>query len=330
LPAGAPANRLGLARWLVDPGHPLTARVAVNRYWQLFFGTGLVKTQEDFGSQGEPPSHPELLDWLAVEFSCGSSGAAWDVKALVRLIVTSATYRQSTVVRKDVQARDPENRLLARGPRLRLQAEFIRDQALAVSGLLNREIGGASVYPYQPQGLWQELASRNDSKNWSAQAYEQSKGKDLYRRTMYTFIKRASPPPTLVTFDAPDRETCTVRRARTNTPLQALVLMNDPTYVEASRMLAERVMTEAGATDERIIFAFRFATGRRPSERELDVLRTVFDKEVAIYRQNQKAALQLLAVGESPRNEQLPIADLAAFTIVASVILNLDETITKG
>jgi mono/diheme cytochrome c family protein len=332
LPKDAPANRLGLARWLVEPGHPLTARVAVNRCWQMFFGTGLVKTAEDFGAQGELPSHAELLDWLAVEFMTGakSTSTAWDVKALVRLMVTSATYRQATIVRKDLLARDPENRLLARGPRQRLQAEFIRDQALAISGLLNPAIGGASVFPYQPAGLWQELASRGDSKNWSAQFYEQSKGKDLYRRTMYTFIKRTSPAPTLATFDAPDRELCIVRRSRTNTPLQALVLMNDPTYVEAARKLAERMMTEAKGVDQRIMQAFRLATGRQPGEKELGVLRTVFNKQMEVYRQNQKAALQLLAVGESPRNEQLPLADLAAYTIVASVILNLDETITKG
>jgi hypothetical protein len=331
LPAGSPPNRLGLARWLADPSHPLTARVAVNRYWQLFFGTGLVKTQEDFGAQGELPSHPELLDWLAVNFTKPSEGSAsgWDVKALARLIVTSATYRQSSVARKDLLVRDPDNRLLGRGPRLRLQAEFIRDQALAISSLLDPRIGGASVFPYQPKGLWQELASRGDSKNWSAQFYEQSKGRDLYRRTMYTFIKRTSPPPTLVTFDAPDRETCTVRRSRTNTPLQALVLMNDPTYVEASRKLAERMMLQAKETDARISLAFRLATAREPGEREVEVLRGIFSKQVEVYRQNEKAALQLLAVGDSPRNEELPVADLAAWSIVASVILNLDETVTK-
>jgi hypothetical protein len=337
LPKGASANRLGLARWLVDPGHPLTARVAVNRYWQMFFGTGLVKTAEDFGAQGEPPSHPELLDWLAVEFMNPTSAPLgsgsrthWDVKALLRLIVTSATYRQSSVVTQLLLARDAENRLLARGPRLRLQAEFIRDQALAVSGLLNREIGGASVFPYQPAGLWQELASRQDSKNWSAQFFVQSHGKDLYRRTMYTFWKRTSPPPTLVTFDAPDRETCTVRRSRTNTPLQALVLMNDPTYVEASRKLAERLMKQADTTDERITFAFRLVTARRPTSKEVEVLRRVFNRQMDVYREDTKAALKLLGVGEAPRDERLPPAELAAWTVVASVILNLDETITKG
>jgi hypothetical protein len=337
LPKGAPANRLGLARWLVDPGHPLTARVAVNRYWQMFFGTGLVKTAEDFGAQGELPSHPELLDWLAVEFMNPSSAplgsgskTRWDVKALLRLIVTSATYRQSSVATPQLLAKDAENRLLARGPRLRLQAEFIRDQALAVSGLLNREIGGASVFPYQPAGLWQELASRQDSKNWSAQFFVQSHGKDLYRRTMYTFWKRTSPPPTLVTFDAPDRETCTVRRSRTNTPLQALVLMNDPTYVEASRKLAERMMKQAENADERITLAFRLATARRPTAKEIDVLRRVFNRQLDVYRKDRKAALKLLGVGEAPRDERLPPAELAAWTVVASVILNLDETVTKG
>jgi hypothetical protein len=337
LPAGAPPNRLGLARWLVDPANPLTARVAVNRLWQMVFGTGMVKTAEDFGVQGEPPSHPELLDWLAVEFlhpsraPLGSAGQhAWDVKAMVRLIVTSATYRQSSAVTPALHARDPENRLLARAPRLRLQAEFLRDQALAVSGLLNPEIGGASVFPYQPAGLWQELASRGDSKNWSAQFFVQSHGKDLYRRTMYTFWKRTSPPPSLMTFDAPDRETCVVRRARTNTPLQALVLMNDPTYLEASRKLAERMMTQAATPDERIALAFRLATARRPSVQEIAVLRHVFDTQLLKYRQDAQAALKLLAIGEAPRDERLTPAELAAWTMVASVILNLDETVTKG
>jgi hypothetical protein len=254
----------------------------------------------------------------------------WDIKALVRLIVTSATYRQSSVVTPALHAKDPENRLLARGPRLRLQAEFIRDQALAISGLLNREIGGASVFPYQPPGLWQELASRSDSRNWSAQFYVQSKGKDLYRRTMYTFWKRTSPPPTLSTFDAPDRETCTVRRARTNTPLQALVLMNDPTYIEASRKLAERMMTAAREPQERITFAFRLATARAPSTKEVAVLRKVFETQLAKYQKDNAAALKLLSVGESPRNEKLRTDELAAWTIIASVILNLDETVTKS
>jgi hypothetical protein len=326
LPRGAPPTRLGLAQWLVDPNHPLTARVAVNRYWQIFFGTGLVKTAEDFGSQGELPSHPELLDWMATEFV----HRGWNIKAMLRLMVTSATYRQSSVVTPALFARDPENRLLARGPRLRLQAEFIRDQALAISGALDGRIGGKSVSPYQPPGLWEELASRQDGAKWTAQTYVQSKGRDLYRRTMYTFWKRTSPPPTLVTFDAPDRETCTVRRSRTNTPLQALVLMNDPTYVEASRQLAQRLMIEAGSPEERIVLAFRLATARQPSAGEMKVLRRLFDDQWAVFRKDGQAAIKLLAVGESRLNEKLDVAELAAWTTVASVILNLDETVTKG
>jgi hypothetical protein len=332
LPPGAPANRLGLARWLVDRRQPLTARVIVNRYWQMFFGTGIVKTAEDFGSQGELPSHPQLLDWLAVEFMEPSGGgrSAWDTKGLLRLIVTSATYRQSSVATPALLAKDPENRLLARGPRLRLQAEFIRDQALAISGLLNEEIGGHSVSPYQPPGLWEELMSREDGKNFTAQTYVQSHGKDLYRRTMYTFWKRTSPPPTLITFDAPDREICTVRRARTNTPLQALVLMNDPTYMESSRKLAERLMTEAAGTEQRITLAFRLAMARRPKPAEIAVLTKIFDKELSVCHKDEKAALKLLRVGESKRDDKLDIAELAAWTTVASMILNLDETVTKG
>jgi hypothetical protein len=208
--------------------------------------------------------------------------------------------------------------------------EFIRDQALAISGLLNGEIGGHSVSPYQPPGIWEELASRQDGKNWTAQEYSQSHGKDLYRRTMYTFIKRTAPPPSLVTFDAPDRETCTVRRARTNTPLQALVLMNDPTYVEASRKLAERLMKEAATRDDRINLGFRLATARPPTPDELNLLRRLFDRQMAVYRANGQAAAKLISVGESPRDEKLDAAELAAWTMVANVILNLDETVTKG
>jgi hypothetical protein len=326
LPPGQPANRLGLARWLVAPEQPLTARVTVNRFWQMYFGTGIVKTAEDFGSQGEWPSHPELLDYLATEFV----RTGWDVKALQRLLVTSATYRQSSKVTPEVAARDPDNRLLARMTRVRLPAELIRDQALTVSGLLNREIGGASVYPYQPKGIWEELMAREDGANFTAQVYVQSHGKDLYRRGMYTFWKRTAPPPDLTTLDAPDREVCTVRRPRTNTPLQALVLLNDPTYVEASRKLAERLLTEAETTDERITLAFRLATARRPTAAETVVLRKVLEAQRAVYRADEKAALKLLSVGESKRNEALDPAELAAWTMVASAIMNLDETVTRG
>ena len=241
-PKGAPLNRLTLAKWLVEPDHPLTARVAVNRFWQMYFGVGLVKTQEDFGVQGEPPVHPELLDWLATEFV----RTGWDVKAMQRLIVTSATYRQSSACHAGAARADPENRLLARGPRFRLPAEMIRDTALAVSGLLNGEIGGPSVKPYQPAGA---LGGDGFGDGFSAQPYEQSHGKDLYRRGMYTFWKRTVPPASLRR-STPDREKCTARRALTNTPLQALVLLNDPTYVEAARALAQRMLPRAGDDDE--------------------------------------------------------------------------------
>jgi hypothetical protein len=326
LPEGTPANRLGLARWLVSSTNPLTARVMVNRFWQMYFGTGIVKTSEDFGTQGDWPSHPELLDWLAIQFV----RSGWNVKAMQKLIVTSAAYRQSSASTPECSAKDPENRLLAHGPRQRLQAEFIRDQALAVSGLLNDSIGGASVSPYQPPGLWEELASREDGKKWTAQTYTQSHGPDLYRRTMYTFWKRTSPPPTLSTFDAPDRETCTVRRLRTNTPLQALILMNDPTYVEASRKLAERLLTEANSDKQRVELAFQLALSRAPAKKEVAILLRIVQAQLAVYRNDQHAAMQLLDVGEAARNQNLDAAQLAAWTVVANVILNLDETISKG
>ncbi len=325
--AGIPRNRLGLAKWLVDPSHPLTARVIVNRYWQMYFGTGLVKTAEDFGVQGEYPTHPELLDWLACEFV----RSGWDVKAMQRLIITSATYRQSSRTSSDLVARDPENRLLAHGPRFRLPAEFVRDQALAVSGLLNEQIGGKSVNPYQPPGLWEELMSRSDGKNWTAQVFVQDHGPDLYRRGMYTFWKRTSPPASLSVLDAPDRQVCVVRRNRTNTPLQALVLMNDPTFVEAARKLAERALTEGGHTSEqRIDFIFKLATARAPKAAELAVLKYMFDQELENYHGNPQAAAKLLAIGESRRNQTLDKAEHAAWTMLCSAILNLDETLTKN
>ena len=323
LPRGAPVNRLGLAKWLVSPSNPLTARVAVNRYWQMYFGVGIVKTAEDFGSQGEAPSHPELLDWLAIRFV--ESG--WDIKALQRLIVTSATYRQSSRTTPGRQAEDPGNRRLARGPRFRLPAETVRDNALAVSGLLVPTIGGPSVYPYQPPGLWKEMSFGD---RFTAQEYFVGKGNDLYRRSMYSFWKRTVPPPTLVTFDAPDREKCSVRRPRTNTPLQALILMNDPTYVEAARVLAERALTEGGSSDsDRLAFAYRRATAREPSPKEKDVLLTLLQQQAEDYRRQPDAARELLTLGDSPHNPNLDEQELAAWTMVASTILNLDETITK-
>ncbi|MFI5379526.1 MAG: PSD1 and planctomycete cytochrome C domain-containing protein [Tepidisphaerales bacterium] len=327
MPPELPRNRLGLAKWLVGGNHPLTARVTVNRYWQTFFGTGLVKTAEDFGSQGEYPANRQLLDWLATEFV----RTGWDVKAMVRLVLTSSAYRQSSFVTPQLVQNDPENRLLARGPRFRLQAEFIRDQALAVSGLLNARVGGHSVLPYQPAGLWEELMARTDGDNWTAQKYTSSHGKDLYRRSMYTFWKRTSPPPQLGTFDAPDREVCTVRRARTNTPLQALILLNDPTYIEASRKLAERMLTEAPAdTDAKVAFAFRLATARLPKPAECAVLKTVLEKQRRTYRKNPELAKKLLTNGESPADASLDPVELASWAVVASTILNLDEVVTRN
>jgi hypothetical protein len=323
LPKSAPLNRLTLATWLVDPAHPLTSRVAVNRFWQMYFGNGIVKTQEDFGVQGELPVHPELLDWLATEFV----HTGWDVKAMQRLIVTSTTYRQSSKVTRALLDKDPENRLLARGPRARLPAEMIRDTALSASGLLNGEIGGPSVLPYQPPGLWEEMAF---GEGFSAQSYEQSRGKDLYRRGMYTFWKRTVPPASLATFDAPDREKCTARRAQTNTPLQALVLLNDTTYVEASRALAQRALREGGRDDKsRVGFAFRLATARTPTGKESGVLRDLLKRQREAFRRDRQAAIDLVSVGESMRDTRLDAAELAAWTTVASVILNLDETVTK-
>jgi hypothetical protein len=323
LPQDGPANRLALAKWLVQPDHPLTARVAVNRFWQMLFGYGIVKTSEDFGAQGDPPSHPELLDWMATEFV----RSGWDVKHMMRTIVTSSTYRMSSRASRELIEQDPENRLLARGPRVRLQAEMIRDSAMAASGLLNGVIGGPSVFPYQPDGIWEDMAFGDV---YSMQRYEQSHGKDLYRRTMYTFWKRTAPPPSLVTFDAPDREKCTARRTNTNTPLQALVLMNDPTYVEAARALAQRVIHEAGKDPgNRIRHAFRLVTAREPNQKEMQILRDLAETQEGRYRRNPEAAKQLLGVGESPADKKLNPQELAAWATVASVLLNLEEAITK-
>jgi hypothetical protein len=300
----------------------LTARVAVNHFWQMYFNIGIVKTSEDFGSQGDPPSNQELLDWLAVRFV----ESKWDVKAMQRLIVTSAAYRQASKVTPDLLEKDPENQLLARGPRFRLPAEMLRDNALFVSGLMNDKIGGPSVFPYQPKGLWEEMAFGGD---FSAQTYVQSHGADLYRRSMYTFWKRTVPYPSLNNFDAPDREKCTARRGTTNTPLQALTLMNDPTYVEAARSLAERDLASGrGATTDRIRFAFHSATGRDPSEKEFEILAGLYKKEIAHYDSDRNAAAKLVSVGESARNSKYDVAELAAWTLVSSTILNMDETIT--
>ncbi len=318
----APPTRLGLAQWLVDPAHPLTARVTVNRYWQQYFGNGIVKTAGDFGAQGEWPTHPELLDWLATEFI----GSGWNIQHIQKLIVMSNAYQQTSRVTPQLLERDPENLLLARGPRFRMDAEVVRDSALAASGLLVEKLGGRSVKPYQPDGLWEAVGFLGSNTS----IYKQDPGDALYRRSLYTFWKRTSPPASLTTFDAPSRETCTVRRPRTNTPLQALVLMNDTQYVEASRRLAERMMTEGGATpEEQIAYAFRLATARRPAADELAVLAGTLNAYLADYKANAEAAAKLLAVGNSKRNEALDAVQLAARTMVANLILNLDETITK-
>jgi hypothetical protein len=316
-----PRNRLGLAQWLVDPANPLPARVTMNRHWQLLFGTGLVRTAEDFGSQGEPPSHPELLDWLSAEFI--SSG--WDVKAMLRLLVTSETYRQSSRLTPALQQRDPDNRLLARGPRFRLQGEFIRDQALAIGGLLTARIGGPSVKPYHPPGLYEQVTAGSGTN-----VYVPSKGDDLYRRSLYTYWKRSVPHPAMLMFDAPFREACTLRRPRTNTPLQALNLLNDPTYVEAARMLAQRMMLEGGDTPEtRLKFGFRLALAREPRSLEIAVLKSAWERGLKDFQADTASAAELLKVGEAATDLRLDTAQLAAFTIVASTILNLDETVTK-
>jgi hypothetical protein len=318
LDAGARPNRLALARWLVDPANPLTARVAVNRLWQMLFGVGFVKTSEDFGVQGERPSHPELLDWLAREFV--ESG--WDVKALLRTIVTSATYRQSSRGSPELHRLDPENRLLARGPRFRLPAEMIRDQALAASGLLVERIGGPSVRPYQPAGLWKELTGTED--------YQPDTGADLYRRSLYTFWKRTVAPPSMVTFDAAGRETCSVREVRTNTPLQALNLLNDVTFVEAARVLAERVLAEAGPRAEsRLTAAMRLVLARPPSPRERTILLDGLRVYQARYAHDREAARHLITTGAAPPSEAVDPRELAAYTALGNLILNLDETITK-
>jgi hypothetical protein len=333
-------NRLALARWLVSKEHPLMARVTVNRYWALFFGAGLVKTVNDFGAQGEWPSHPELLDWLAVRFRDGSEPAlnagarsakegkncasdavdAWDVKGLVRLIVTSATYRQSAAVTPEKLQRDPYNRLLTRGPRLRLEAEFIRDNALAVAGLLNSTIGGPSVKPYQPPGIWDGVDAK----------YEQDKGEALYRRGLYVYWRRSAHYPSFAAFDAPSREVCTFLRERTQTPLQSLVLLNDPAYVEAARGLAERVLREEPAHPEkRLLRAFRHTLGRAPQWDELSVLEKTYAQQLTHFREDADGAKALLKVGESPVPTGMDAAELAATTAVANVLLNLNETITK-
>ncbi len=323
LPQSEAANRLTLARWLVDPHHPLTARVTVNRFWQQFFGVGLVKTSEDFGAKGEYPSHPELVDWLATEFI----RSGWDVKQLVRLFFTSAAYRQDSMVTPALCALDPENRFLARGPRYRLDAEELRDCALSIGGLINLQMGGHGVRPYQPPGIWEAVGytTSNTAK------YTQDHGDALYRRSLYVFWKRTAPPPEMTTLDAPSREQCRARRERTDTPLQALLMMNDPQYFEAARHLGYRMWREGGTNDaSRLAYGFKLATARAPSAPEAAVLLETLSAERARYTADTQAALKVIAVGESPVPAGVPPPELAAYAIVGNMLLNLDEVVTKN
>jgi hypothetical protein len=323
MPTCDTTNRLTFARWLVDPKHPLTARVTVNRFWQQFFGVGLVKTAEDFGAKGEFPSHPELLDWMATEFI----RTGWDVKQLVRLLVSSATYRQDSKVPPRLFELDPENRLLARGPRYRLDAEQLRDEALYLSGLLDLKMGGRGVRPYQPGGIWEAVGytASNTAK------YTQDHGDALYRRSLYIFWKRTAPSPEMTTFDSPSREQCRARRERTNTPLQALLTMNDPQYFEAARQLGYRMLHEGGSQDaQRLRFGFRLATARIPDEQESQVLEQSLTAQRKRYENDTEAAKKIVSVGESPVPCDVPAPELAAYTMVANLLLNLDEVVTKN
>ena len=316
----APPNRLGLARWLTAPDHPLTARVAVNRYWTMLFGNGLVRTISDFGAQGMPPTHPQLLDHLAVDFV--ESG--WDVKRMLRQLVLSRTYRQNSR-REPVHAeQDPENLLLAHSPRFRLQGELIRDQALAVGGLLTRQVGGPGVKPYQPVNIWNEVSLNGGLR------YSQDKGEKLYRKSMYTYWKRSAPMPNMMIFDAPSREKCVVARARTNTPLQALVTLNDPQFVEAARALARRLIQSESDDRKRIDLAYRLTTARPASEREMSVLLGILADQHERFTAAPESANQFLSVGELPRDESIDAIRHAAWTVIAQMILNLDETLTRG
>ncbi len=323
LPATDKTNRLALAQWLMATNHPLTSRVIVNRYWQQFFGTGLVKTSQDFGSQGEWPSHPELLDWLAVHFM----ESHWDVKAMHRLIVTSAAYRQdSRVTAKKLEA-DPENRLISRGPRFRLDAEQIRDNALFVSGLMQEKMGGRGVKPYQPEGIWEAVGYTGSN----TYKYKQDHGPEaLYRRSLYTFWKRTAPPPAMTTFDAPSREKYCVRRERTDTPLQALATMNDIQFVEASRHLGQRILEKSANVDRQIDYGFRLLTARHPSGGEKRILKSALNDLLAKYKTDIAAATNLVSVGESPAPKDKNPAQLAAYTMFGSLLLNLDETVNKN
>jgi hypothetical protein len=318
LSADARRDRLDLARWLVSPDNPLTARVTVNRYWEKFFGRGIVETSEDFGAQGELPSHPALMDWLATQFI----QEGWSMKELCRLIVTSSTYRQSSRVAPGSLEKDPQNRLYARGPRFRLEAEAVRDQALAVSGLLSSKMYGPSVMPPQPPGVWQIV--------YSGESWETSKGEDKYRRGLYTFWRRTSPYPAMTMFDASSREVCTVRRVRTNTPLQALVTLNDPAFVEAAQALARRIIEHAGQDIEAgIEHAYLRVLSRPPRREETKRIAELYASELAHYQGDPKAAEKMAGSELGPPPDKMPVDSLAAWTVVGNVLLNLDETLTK-
>ena len=314
-----PSNRLGIGQWLMDPANPLTARVTANRFWAQLFGSGIVETEEDFGTQGELPSHPQLLDWIASELIASK----WNIKSLLRLIVTSATYRQTSRLSPALLTVDPRNRLFTRGPRFRLKAEMVRDQALALSGLLSRKMHGPSVFPPQPPGLWR--AAFNGDRTWHT-----SQGPDRYRRGLYTFWRRTVPYPSMATFDAPSREICNIRRIRTNTPLQAFVTLNDPVYVEAAQALARRIVRNGGETPEQHAhFALQLCLTRPPESEQIKILMELYESEKAFYETDAVAAQQMATEPLGPLPAGMKKEELAAWTVVSNVLLNLDEVLTK-
>jgi len=318
LPPDAPRNRLGLARWLFSDSNPLAARVAVNRLWQQMFGRGLVETAENFGTQGSPPTHSEMLDWLAVEYR----ETGWDTKRMLKRIATSATYRQSSKGSPDLLQRDPDNLLLARGPARRLTAEMLRDQALFDAGLLVEKIGGLSVKPYQPPGVWEVAMNRPN--------YDQGHGDDLHRRSLYTFWKRSVAPPTMLAFDSPDRNYCVARRQTTSTPLQALAMLNDVQFTEAARLIGQRMFKEGGeTTDARVAWMFRLVAAREPTDKERAILRQLFEEQRDLFAADVGSAKKLLAMGEAKNDASLDPIDLAAGTVLAEAILNHDEAVMR-
>lgn len=315
-----PKNRLGLARWLMDKKHPLTARVTVNRYWQTIFGHALVSTPGDFGAQGSWPTHPDLLNWLAADFQ----NSNWNVKRMIKQLVMSSTYRQSSTIRSIHQKEDPENLYHSRASRFRLMGEFVRDNALSISGLLNRTFGGPGVKTYQPPGLWNEVALRPVVK------FVRDNGDKLYRRSMYTYWKRSAPHPGLMAFDAPTREKCTLQRQRTNTPMQSLVTLNDEQFVEAARAFAQRILkSQKNSLADKINWAFELATGHPADSLRQEVLQNAYNHQFKTFNKEPHRARELLAVGESPRDESISRAEHATWTVLASMILNLDETMNR-